>query len=227
MSTRSPTRRARVEEAESGNNILRGLTRGILQKSRTSSADSTFLDESGHPGDDRGEPSPSSGGPRWFPVRTGEGAHRSARMPLSQSKQRRRTSPSWRSTCFRPPREGAGRTRAGSVKRSVHDLRSRCATTSAKAVIKDLDQASRASLRYPSANPPVAGKNLPLTGSPLRQGDETCPRHRLDMEANERKQEGQQPKKRRLSTHWQTSQVLKPCPRSQSIGMSPVSCPAR
>ena len=45
-------------------------------------------------------------------------------------------------------------------------------------------------------------------------------------EANERKQRGQRPLKRRLSTRWETSQVLKPCPRSQSIGMSPVSCPA-
>ena len=77
---------------------------------------------------DAGRTSESStwaGGLRSLLNRTGKGAQRLAQMPLSQSRQRRRVSPSCRRTCFRPPREGAGRISAGRVRRSVHDLTSR------------------------------------------------------------------------------------------------------
>ena len=134
-------------------------------------------------------PSTSTCGQRCLQVRTCEGAQRSARMPLSQSKQRRRTSPSWRRTCLRPPREDAGRTRAGTVKRSVHDLRFRRATTSAKAVIKHLDQASWAPLGTEVRTRLSLVKTSHTPGAPSVRGRDMSETP-SGPEANERKHEG-------------------------------------
>ena len=116
-----------MKEAERGHNILRGPNRGVLQQSRAGTTKSTLLDKSG-------QPSSSAGGGRARPLpwRVEGGAHKSDLMPLSQSRHRRRTSLSWRRTFFLPPLEGAGRTSAGKVNRSVHDLTSRCVITSAR-----------------------------------------------------------------------------------------------
>ena len=176
-----------MQEAERGNDIFHGLHRWSCRRAAHARRRvpswmrvvTRVTMETGR----ASEPSTVSGGLRCLPVLTDEGAHRSARMPLSQSEQRRRISPSWRSTCLRPPRVGAGRTRAGSVKRSVHDLISLCATVSAKAVIKHLDQVSRA----PLGTDVRTSLSLVKTSS-ARGRDES--EATSDRVVNERKQEG-------------------------------------
>ena len=81
-----------------------------------------------------------SGCLRGLPGFPGTGDQRSALMPLIQSVQSRRVSCSWWRARRLPLRDGAARTRAGRVTRSVQDRTSLCAATSARHV----DQASRA-----------------------------------------------------------------------------------
>ena len=170
------------------------------------------------------ETSTVSGGLRCLPVLPDEGAQRSARMPLSQSKQRRRISPSWRSTCFRPPRVGAGRT---SGKRQ--EIGPRLVVPMCNNVSQGRDQASgpsvRSALGYDVRTRLSLVKTSHTPGAPSARGrdeSEATP----DRAVNVLKQEGQRPLRRRVRTHWQTSPILKPCPRSQFTGMSPASCPA-
>ena len=111
-----------VKEAERSDNVFRGSDQGILQERRTSTTAPSWIRVFTLATTEAGRTSESStgdGGARSLLDRTGEGAHRSALMPLSQSRQQRRTSPSCLRTCFLPPREEAGRTSAGRVRRSV------------------------------------------------------------------------------------------------------------
>ena len=64
-----------------------------------------------------------------------------------------------------PLRDGAERTSAGRVRRSVHDLASLCATTSASAMIRPLDQASRA----PEGTTLAACEHVPNAGGTVGQ----------------------------------------------------------
>ena len=113
-------------------------------------------------------------------------------MPLSQTRQRRQGSPSCLRTCFRPPREGAGRTNARRVTRSVHDFTSRLSDTSARAAMKHLDQASLDPLGTEERPRLSLVKTSQTPGAPSPSGrvaSETSP----CWEEEERKQEGQRP----------------------------------
>ena len=81
--------------------------------------------------------------------------------------------------------------------------------------MKHLDQASLAPLGTEERTRLSLVKTSHTPGAPSASG-RVASETPSCREEKVRKQEGQRPLKRRLKTRWHTSQVLKPCPRSQS-----------
>ena len=141
---------------------------------------SALLDQGGNSGDDgirEGVPRHVSIGPRrGLPRMPRSGDQRSPLTPLIQSKHRRLISLSARAVCRRPPREGAARTSAGRVRRSVQERVSLCATMSERAMTRQRDQASRAPAGTEDLTRGPLVKTSQIVGAPSARGRESVGR---------------------------------------------------